>query len=521
MKAIKPAMGAYVIALFAAGIVGFGLARTVGKNLQVAPRAADAVEGRLHGHFKNVTRLPDGRIGTTAAGGNWRDAVLAASGWNARARHRVLLPGGSDDAAWALPGAYWAAYYGAPVTFAADGDPVPAPPGELPVFAIGSDAFFADVRKRQARVRGISAGSPAELAVALAEFRDHDAEFGWGRKRSLRDGYFHFVLTTPGEAELAYRSLSLATTNAATVLFGSDAGGLPGSTDRYLWQQRTDWFQTPSEGPFRHIFVVGERLSYGAQARADLALEKSAYASLGDVALGGIEALLGSLVLLGVAGGVLVWVHAWRLLPEISPMMRTAWTGTAALAPVLGPLLYFASYRHGSMEHGGMRRWRRPPSLTAASATAMGFGLAAPLMVTVGWLYLYFGFPLGYGPGWDHAFFWLGAGMPRMMIGMYVLPVLLAWPLAQAPMREHMHPHMPRRRVWMQALWVTAISMAAVSLGMMTMTWWTLMNHLPMMPDDDEFRWFGMLWLASLLGFLVAWPLNTPLVRRGLKPGTM
>lgn len=150
----------------------------------------------------------------------------------------------------------------------------------------------------------------------------------------------------------------------------------------------------------------------------------------------------------------------------------------------------------------------------------MGFGYGAPLMIVIGYLFVYFGFPLFFGEwadGWEFIF---GAGMPLMMIGMYVFAVLLAWPLAQLPMRSMMSGESGWSVAW-SALKVTALSMAAVSLGMMTINWWMMMWHLKMMPKEDETLWFGSMWLASAIGFLIAWPLNWPMVRGRLKPGTM
>lgn len=63
--------------------------------------------------------------------------------------------------------------------------------------------------------------------------------------------------------------------------------------------------------------------------------------------------------------------------------------------------------------------------------------------------------------------------------------------------------------------------MLAVSLSMMTTAWWTLMYHIPMMPKEDDVLWFGVMWLASITGFLVAWPLNWLLIRAQLKPGNV
>lgn len=141
-------------------------------------------------------------------------------------------------------------------------------------------------------------------------------------------------------------------------------------------------------------------------------------------------------------------------------------------------------------------------------------------MIAVGFLFVWFGFPIFF-PEWIVGpFFWLGAGMPIMMIAMYVLTVLIVVPMVQYPMKEMMMD-MPKKKLVMMAFKTTALSMAAVSLGMMTTAWWTMMYHIPMMPKEDDILWFGVMWLASFAGFLVAWPLNWLMIRSHLKPGNV
>jgi MFS family permease len=217
-----------------------------------------------------------------------------------------------------------------------------------------------------------------------------------------------------------------------------------------------------------------------------------------------------------------VLLHGARLLPEVMAATRIAWAFTALLVPVVGVVLYLAAYRRPRLDPDEkMAKWLRPPAIQAAAATAMGFGYGAPLMVAVGWTFAYYGFPLFFGEWADGWWFLFGAGMPLMMIGMYVGAVLLAWPFVQTGMMAMMKQASHREVMW-RALGVTALSMAAVSLGMMTTSWFMMMERHPMMmPHEDEILWFISLWLASTVGFYIAWRLNWPMVRTHLKPGTM
>lgn len=527
----------------------FGLARTFWINVSVAPRALEGSYDRLTPHMKNTTRfagpsedvaravnravfLDENAPASLPPAAGWVDWYRQQAADTSGAGHIVILPG--DDAAlgWALPGLYWATYARAPVVFVRNGT---LPPGEearlaqqdRPVFVLAPDAIIPDaiverLRAGGRRVERIAADSLPEHAIRVAEFRDEASGFGWGRIYDRRDGYFEYVITTPAEALSGLAALPLAISNSAALLFARDDGGVPAALDRYAFEQRADWFVTPAEGPFRHFFVVGDRVSYAAQARLDFALEKGPYASAGPDALGAMEGLAIVFIALGFTGAIFVWFHATRLLPELMPTMRIAWMFTALLVPVLGVVLYFAAHRrpvHPPDEEHAHVRFMRPPSIQSAAATAMGFGYGAPLMIAIGFLFAYFGFPLFYGRWADGASFLFGAGMPIMMFGMWAGAILLAWLCAQASMMKMMMPKMAAKRRSRRTLGITTISMTAVSLGMMTSTWVLQMAKLPMMPKEDEILFFGALWLASAVGFLVAWPLNYPLVRTGWKMG--
>ena len=539
--------GPTVLGVFTAGVISIGLMLVLKENAQVAPWADSGSRGRLHQQTKNVTRLGGdeeavrravlravGLGGSARAGqaGDWRGQVRLSAGWDPRPRHVVALPGAGEEApVWALPGAYWAAFAGSPVVFldrespGAEAEALVRRYG-LPVYVLAPRSLVSDAAVARlsalAPTRRVAGGDPASHAVKLAEYRDEDTRFGWGRDNADLETWFHFAVAAPADLGPAYAGLPLARATAATFLFADDRGSLPGATDRYVWSQRPDFFITPAETGFRHFWILGDRVSYGAQGRLDLAVEKGPYLSKGPVALSPLEGIGLVYIALGVAGFFFVLLHGIRLLPEVMPAVRIGWAFTALLVPVGGVLLYLAAYRRPRLNPGDeMPRWLRPPAIQAAAGTAMGFGFGAPLMIATGYFFVYYGFPLFFGEwadGWPFVF---GAGMPLMMIGMYVFAVLLAWPFVQTGMQAMVTGRAGRTVVW-RALGVTALSMAAVELGMETTSWWMLMERQPMMmPHEDEILWFFSLWLASTVGFLIAWPLNWPMVRTRLKMGAM
>ncbi|GHA25428.1 hypothetical protein GCM10007103_03330 [Salinimicrobium marinum] len=527
-------------------VLGFGLVNIIKEDLEVAPWAGStAEEGRILAHTKNVTRLVNAgpadlhaylktaipyeeaqTIDMPPSKDNWQDFFSRSLKVNPEAKNVVIVPGGSEEALkWALPALYYAYFYGSPVLFYSNGEVSmdQMVDRNLKTFVIGSvEQIPQEAVSDFEEIERISASSPQELALKLAEYRDEEAEFGWGREVDRDNGYFHYVLTTPDDALEGLAAIPYAVSNNASLLYAEEDGGISGGLDRYAFAQRADWFVTPSEGPFRHFWFVSNRISYAAQGRLDFSLEKAEYASMGPVALGDTEALLSIIFIWGIASALFVWIHGLYLLPMVKMPIKIGWTLASLLLPILGPVLYINSYRRPAKEvEEGDWRWIRSHNQQSAAATIMGFGYGAPLMIVVGFILVWFGFPIFFGEGMEGSFFWLGAGMPIMMIAMYVIAVLIAWALVQYPMKKSMMPSMSSKKVSKMAFITTALSMLAVSLGMMSVSWYMLMNKIPMMPKEDDVLWFASMWLASFIGFLVAWPLNWIFIRKQLKPGNV
>lgn len=530
-----------VLAVFILIVIGLGLGLTLKEGIEVASFVKpnqDPERGRLMMHMKNVTRISGSvqqihdnlkdvipyETARTAdyvpEAANWKEFVKNSVTIDSTAKHVIIIPSiGEEALAWALPAVFYAKYNNSPLVFA---DELAANRNLLQgrkAFLIGPKGLLSDADLEGLEdYERISASTPADLAVKISRYRDNETGFGWGRQYHRRTGYFQYVVTTPFEALQGLAALPLAGSNAAAVLYANEQGGLPGITDAYMWSQRSDWFVTPSEGPFRHFWVVSERLSYAAQGRMDFSIEKASYPDMGHVALGPLEAAIIIFIALGIAGGIFILVHSSYMLPGVMLPMKISWTLGSMLLPVLGVILYFNAYRRPVYKKDKMMHWLRPQNIQSAAATMMGFGFGAPAMIAVAWLFAFFGFPVVYSEAFSETIFWLGAGMPVMMLGMYIGAIILAAFLVQFPMKKSMMEMENGEMLW-SALKVTFLSMTAVSLGMMTFTWWMMMYHMPMMPQEDDVMWFGTIWIASFVGFLVAWPLNWIMIRKNLKNG--
>ncbi|QLG62111.1 DUF4396 domain-containing protein [Halorarum salinum] len=431
----------------------------------------------------------------------------------------------SEAPRWALPAAAWSAYSGDPILYAnQNGTPdatqraieetnashayVLAPP------RLVSDDALSELDVRWTRVAG---QTPQAHAVEVAEFRDESRDFGWGIHERDKVGYYNFMLVNPGEWEHGVSTANLQYGKAGPILLVNEDGSLPAVTENYAWQTQPAWFSTPAEGPFNHLFAMGstEEVSWVSQGRLDYAVEITQYRHQG-AGLSPLESLAAVWAAFSLLGSSFVFAHSRHRLPEMNDWTKMVWP---LFTLVLGPFglgLYWLSYRGRQIvttDQGP--RVLRPYWLRAATATAMGVGFAASTMIATAFLLNYFGIPMLVIDG---PLFWLGNAMTLLIVIVYVVAFLVSWLVFHIPMLMDSQG-LDTRSAAEQGAKIVAVSMTSVSIGMMGGMWVLMMLNLEMMPGDDNILWFGVMAFATLVGFLIAWPVNGLLVRRNLKPG--
>ncbi|WP_415380518.1 DUF4396 domain-containing protein [Halosimplex sp. TS25] len=431
----------------------------------------------------------------------------------------------SDEPQWALPAAAWSAYSGDPILYAnEDGVPdatqeaieelnashayVLAPPGLV------SDDALSELDVKWTRVSG---DTPQDHAIEVAEFRDESRDFGWGIHERDKVGYYNFMLVNPSEPEHAISSTNLQWGKAGPILLVNDDGSLPAVTENYAWQSQPAWFSTPAEGPFNHLFAMGstDQVSWVSQGRLDYAVEITQYRHQG-AGLSPLESLAAVWAGFSILGASFVFAHARHRLPEMNDWTTMVWP---LLTLVLGPFgltLYWLSYRGRQIvttDQGP--RVLRPYWLRAATATAMGVGFAGSTMIATGFLLNYLGIPMFVFNG---PLFWFGNAMTILIVLVYIIAFLVSWLLFHIPMLKDSQG-LDTGSAAKKGAKIVAVSMTSVSVGMMGGMWVIMMLNLPMMPGDDNILWFGVMVFATLIGFLIAWPVNGLLVRKNLKPG--
>ncbi|MCL4294470.1 MAG: DUF4396 domain-containing protein [Anaerolineae bacterium] len=437
--------------------------------------------------------------------------------------HIWLVP---DDPNYAIPAAYWAAQSGDVILFG--GNPLPAATrqalerrgGQARIYLVGPDVESEDL-SRYGVVLRVVAWDGVAAAVALASYRDEATGAGWGLDGTRYVTTHNFVLANRDDPALAIAGLSLGRFGKFGPLLWVERDQIPSATDQYLWKMKPEFFNTPAEGPFNHLWLLGgpEQISVKTQGWADLSQEIGAY-RFEEAGLSGMEMIGVVWVVAGIVGGVWLLLHSWRRLPQMSAMMRATWV---LLGLVLGPLAIWL-YRHSYhrvpwMRHGEMTMWHRQGFGPALAASAMNRGFDGPLMLVISWVVTALGLPLLVfrGPG-----FWLGNSM---MIGIFIAyfgALALHWLVMHAAMFME-HEKLSYGQAVRRAFQPAFFSMTAMAIGMMGFMWWIQMLNLMMegMPEDDDIMWWGTTLFSILVGWLVALPIDAWLVQCNKQPGTM
>ena len=258
-----------------------------------------------------------------------------------------------------------------------------------------------------------------------------------------------------------------------------------------------------------------DSVSWVTQTRMDYAVEIMPYRLLGP-GLSALDALATIWAAFSLLGATFVFAHVRHRIPESAMWTQLVWPLITLLLGPFGLGLYWSAYRGRAVvdtERG--RRVLRPYWLQAATATAMGVAFAGTTMIAVGFVLTYFGMPL---VEFDGPLFWLGSSMILLMAIIYVVAFLVSWLVFHVPMfRDSLG--LDTGDALRQSLLAVAGSMTSVSVGMMGGMWWFMMRTLPMMPGEENVAWFGVMVFATLVGFVIAWPVNGLLVRRNVKPG--
>ena len=449
----------------------------------------------------------------------------------------VIIVSGDADYQWALPAGAYSARTGAPILFVTKGGVPQATASALQrrnnhanIFVLGPPEVVAasvfESLKQYGAVSRIEGGDFFENAVRFAEFHDPASGFGWGHTgRGAREySSVNTILVNSARWQDGLLAAHLAHRGKTGPLLFTEKDRVPAVVDNYLWRQRPSFANTPAEGPFNHVWIVGsfDRISYGTQAWADYSQEIEQYMTLGDSAVSGYEALGIGWIILSIACAFWILFHSTKRLMGVMPIMKAAWVIFALMLGPIAAWLYIMSYhRREKMEKDGMVMWHRPVWLQTVSATVMMFAFDMMLMVLAVFAISYvYGFPIVRFSG---PLYWIGSSMFLMMVLMYVIALVVMMLVFHTPMTMHEQKIDSYGKAFMVGLPMMVATMTVESAGMMPTMWWQQMYFLPamQMPTADDITMWTTLLFSVFIGFLVVLPFNYWMVKKGKKMGMM
>ncbi len=440
------------------------------------------------------------------------------------AQANVAVVIATEEPAYALPAAYAAAYFRVPVVpLAQVVDVLEQSQTRLllvaaPARLISNDQLAALAAYGQ--VERVASDNIYQHALLWARSRWGD--FGWGiDERTQVDGYFDFTLANPDDPAFAAAGLPMAYSGNFGPLLYTPRDDLDELTDQYLWRLGPDYFAIPSDGPFVNVRVVGgpQSVSYGAQARADLALETHSYRNEAT-GVSGTAAAGWMWFFVGLAGFIWALFAMPRRLPDSGFYPRLYWPLAMLVLGPLGILAFFWAYQGRPVARAEQRNsYVRPLWSQTVAATIMGMGIGMALMIAAMYLWEFFGLPVGTGVSYTW-WQWLGAPMGAFMWVLMVIPaIIISIFFFMGPMLAEMHGKGYGHGVRMAAP-VVIYSMVAASIGMFAFAYWT-MNWEELMTKEDLWLWVTPLWFAAVCGFFTALIPNYWMVRTGRKMGGM
>ena len=226
-------------------------------------------------------------------------AELAARIELARARlagepqHVVLAS--SEEPAFAMPAAGWAARSGDPVLFV-ERDSVPAPTLEalrryrdVPVYVLGPESVAsAEAMKavREVAPNAVRVAGPDPVSNAIAFARFADGSFGW----NINDpGHGLVVANTSRPLDAAAAAPLSAGGTWGPLLLSDDPAAIPPELRQYLLDLKPGYEDDPTRAVYNHAWLIGDAsaLSVGFQAHVDELIELAPIRSgTGAAALG-------------------------------------------------------------------------------------------------------------------------------------------------------------------------------------------------------------------------------------------
>jgi hypothetical protein len=245
---------------------------------QLRPKGAAATAGR-QAFVIGTAAAPDG-LQTLAIAGKGGPAAVAAEIDKLRERLAGkpdhVLVASSDDPAYAMPAAAWAARSGDPVLFAGR-ERVPKETvaalrrhDGVPVFVLGPErAIGPKAMKEIERVapNAVRVGEEGPVENAIAFARYSSGTFGW----NINDpGHGLVLANTERPLDAAGAAALSASGTWGPLLVTDDADRLPDALDGYLLDLKPGYADDPTRAVYNHVWLIGDPSALSVDMQADV-----------------------------------------------------------------------------------------------------------------------------------------------------------------------------------------------------------------------------------------------------------
>ena len=182
----------------------------------------------------------------------------------------------SEQPAYAIPAAAWAARSGDPVLFSGK-DQVPEATLEAlerhngtPVYVVGPESVISnealgEIDKAASVVQRVGAEGPVANAVAFARYAD--ADFGW----NINDPGHGLVVANSSRPLDATAAAALSASGKWGPLLVTDtADALPAELRSFLLDIKPGYETDPTRALYNHIWLIGDTSAIGARVQAEI-----------------------------------------------------------------------------------------------------------------------------------------------------------------------------------------------------------------------------------------------------------
>lgn len=187
-----------------------------------------------------------------------------------------ILIASSDEPAYAMPAASWAARSGDPVLFSGLDEVPEATLAALerhrgvPVYVLGPESVISEeavrrIERVSPNVQRIAAEGTVPSAIAFARYSD--STFGW----NINDPGHGLVLASTARPLDAVAAASLSASGKWGPLLVMEApAALPAELRTFLLDIKPGFQDDPTRAVYNHIWVIGDTAAIGAQVQAEL-----------------------------------------------------------------------------------------------------------------------------------------------------------------------------------------------------------------------------------------------------------